>query len=79
MLADYVGPVTVVRGSHGVHERMLAASITARYGDIPDRAVPVRVKIQGKGSVPYVVEVTAAGEADYAPIRVAGGVTAPRA
>lgn len=70
---DHVGPVTVIRGAHGLGDRRLAASITARYADVPDRTRPVRVLVRPKGGIPYVEEVTPAREEEYVPMRVAAG------
>ncbi len=76
-LIDFVGPVTVVRGRHEFGERMLAASITARYGDVSDKTRPVRVSMHRKRGVPVVVEVLPARDEDIVPMRVAGGGKRP--
>lgn len=45
MLADYMGPTTMVRGTFGDDEIMRAAALTVRYGDTPGVAdVMVRIK-----------------------------------
>ncbi|MBI2901931.1 MAG: tRNA (5-methylaminomethyl-2-thiouridylate)-methyltransferase [Planctomycetes bacterium] len=72
-LADFVGPMTVVRGRHGPEEATLAASITARYADVPDRTRTVRAVVSRKGGVPVMIETVAATESEYGPLRVAAG------
>jgi tRNA-uridine 2-sulfurtransferase len=70
-LCDFNGPVTMVRGEYGTDTLALAASITARYGDVDDKAKPVRVALLRKGGVPQVIEALAAHEEEYQPLRVA--------
>ncbi len=72
-LLDYEGPMTLLRGRATPEDTALAASLTARYGDVPDKTLPVRLVVTRKGGVPYCVEAVAAREEEYAPKRVAAG------
>jgi tRNA-specific 2-thiouridylase len=69
-LKDHQGPMTLVHGRHGPDEIRLAASLTVRYGDVPDKA-PAEVIVDRKGGVPYCITAECAREEDYGPLRVA--------
>jgi tRNA U34 2-thiouridine synthase MnmA/TrmU len=72
-LVDHQGPITIVRGEPRPEDLALAASITARYGDVPDRSQPARVLVHPRGGVPRIVEAVPAREPEYAALRVAAG------
>lgn len=69
-LLDHEGPLTLLRGSPTAEDVVLASSLTARYGDVPDKTLPVQVVVARKGGVPYCVETVAAKEEEYVPKRV---------
>jgi hypothetical protein len=47
-----------------------AASLTVRYGDVPDKA-SADVIVERKGGVPYCITAERAREEDYLSLRVA--------
>jgi tRNA U34 2-thiouridine synthase MnmA/TrmU len=69
-LKDYQGPMTLVHGPHTPAEIQFAASLTVRYGDVPDKG-PADVVVTRKGGVPYCITADRAREEDYQPLRVA--------
>lgn len=68
-LRDFVGPVTIVRGTHGLDEVRHAAALTARYGDTPDRTALIAVNVSQNGET-RVLHVTPASDPEYAAQRV---------
>jgi tRNA-uridine 2-sulfurtransferase len=69
-LKDHQGPMTLVRGQFGPAEIALAASLTVRYGDVPDKG-EAEVIVERKGGVPYCLTAPRASEEAYTPLRVA--------
>lgn len=69
-LKDHQGPMTLVHGRFGPSEIQFAASLTVRYGDVPDRGA-ADVVVHRKGGVPYCITAERALEENYAPLRVA--------
>lgn len=69
-LKDHQGPMTLVHGPHGPDELRFAASLTVRYGDVPDKG-PAEVVVHRKGGIPYCMTAERAREEDYLPLRVA--------
>jgi len=69
-LKDYNGPMTLVHGPHGAEEIQFAASVTVRYGDVPDKGA-AEVIVDRKGGVPYCLTADRAREEDYLSLRVA--------
>jgi tRNA U34 2-thiouridine synthase MnmA/TrmU len=69
-LKDHQGPMTLIHGPHGPEELTFAASLTVRYGDVPDKG-PAEVVVDRKGGVPYCMTAERAREEDYLPLRVA--------
>jgi hypothetical protein len=69
-LKDFNGPMTLVHGAYGAEDIQFAASITVRYGDVPDKGA-ADVIIHRKGSVPYCLTADRAREEDYLSLRVA--------
>ncbi len=69
-LKDFQGPMTLIQGPHGPEELRFAASLTVRYGDVPDKGA-AEVVVDRKGGVPYCMTAERAREEDYLPLRVA--------
>ncbi|HXX95097.1 MAG TPA: tRNA (5-methylaminomethyl-2-thiouridylate)-methyltransferase [Planctomycetota bacterium] len=69
-LKEHHGPMTLVRGEFGAQEIALAASLTVRYGDAPDKS-GAEVIVDRKGGVPYCLWAAGAREEEYAPLRIA--------
>ena len=69
-LKDFQGPMTLVHGRHGPEEIRLAASLTVRYGDVPDKAA-ADVIVDRKGLIPVCMNAERAREEDYLSLRVA--------
>jgi tRNA-specific 2-thiouridylase len=69
-LKDHHGPMTLLRGEYGAGEIALAASLTVRYGDVPDKG-EAEVIVDRKGGVPYCLTSSGAREEEYAPLRIA--------
>jgi hypothetical protein len=69
-LKDYQGPMTLVHGRHGPAEIQFAASLTVRYGDVPDKGA-AEVVVDRKGGIPYCITAERAREEEYQPLRVA--------
>jgi hypothetical protein len=69
-LKDFQGPMTLVHGPHGPAEIQFAASLTVRYGDVPDKA-SADVIVERKGGIPYCITADRAREEDYLSLRVA--------
>jgi tRNA-uridine 2-sulfurtransferase len=69
-LKDFQGPMTLVHGPHTPTEIQFAASLTVRYGDVPDKGA-ADVVVKRKGGVPYCITADRAREEDYHPLRVA--------
>ena len=43
---EYVGPITLLRGDTSADNTKLAAAITARYADVPDREADVEISVR---------------------------------
>jgi hypothetical protein len=69
-LKDHQGPMTLVHGRHDAADLQFAASITVRYGDVPDKGA-AEVIVQRKGGIPYCMTADRAREEDYLQLRVA--------
>lgn len=69
-LKDHQGPMTLVHGVHGADEIRFAASLTVRYGDVPDKGA-AEVVVDRKGGVPYCFTADRAREEEYLSLRVA--------
>jgi hypothetical protein len=69
-LKDHQGPMTLIHGPHGFDELRFAASLTVRYGDVPDKGA-AEVVVERKGGIPYCMTADRAREEDYLPLRVA--------
>ena len=67
---DFVGPVTVIRGTHDEGAVEKAARLTARYADVPDSVDPVAVCAATKTGEVRILNVTPAEDADFKPMRV---------
>ncbi len=65
VLVDYNGPLALLTGENIKKYKEFAASITARYGDVPDRGVKVKVEIaEGPEAGKKVIEVLPAKDAE---------------
>lgn len=51
VLADFNGPLALLTGENIKKYLDFSASITARYGDVPDRGVKVRVEVSGEPGI----------------------------
>ena len=69
-LKDHQGPMTLVHGPHGPAELQFAASLTVRYGDVPDKGA-AEVIVERKGGIPVCMTADRAREEDYLQLRVA--------
>ena len=69
-LKDFQGPMTLVHGPHGPEEIRFAASLTVRYGDVPDKG-SAEVIVDRKGKIPICLSADRAREEDYLSLRVA--------